>query len=206
MCYLSPVRRFGDIHSTPARRPRRRLRHSRRPAGGEAAVPLTFTVSRGVSPEVLAGLEAVWRGRADLGTDALRVAAGPPNAAPGPPTRLAVLPLFEGDRLVALLYLDGEDLSPRSVADFQRLLTLSRALAGNGPEAPPPADGWGTYLERTPLRDLQRAKLVLLLERNEWNISRVARILGVTRRTIYLRLQRYEIPRQHVRKGPARRG
>ena len=38
----------------------------------------------------------------------------------------------------------------------------------------------------------------LLLNRNEWNIARVARLMGVTRRTVYLRLQRYGIPRERV--------
>jgi len=43
-------------------------------------------------------------------------------------------------------------------------------------------------------------KLLLLLNRNEWNIARVARLMGVTRRTVYLRLQRYNIPRERVPK------
>ena len=48
---------------------------------------------------------------------------------------------------------------------------------------------------------MEREKLLLLLNRNEWNIARVARLMGVTRRTIYLRLQRYNIPRERVPKG-----
>jgi transcriptional regulator of acetoin/glycerol metabolism len=43
-----------------------------------------------------------------------------------------------------------------------------------------------------------RDRLVSLLHRNEWNIARVARVMGVTRRTIYLRLKRYGIDRQVV--------
>ena len=50
-----------------------------------------------------------------------------------------------------------------------------------------------------------REKLLLLLNRNEWNIARVARLMGVTRRTIYLRLQRYNIPRERVPKTRPRR-
>jgi transcriptional regulator of acetoin/glycerol metabolism len=48
---------------------------------------------------------------------------------------------------------------------------------------------------------MEREKLLLLLNRNEWNIARVARLMGVTRRTVYLRLQRYNIPRERVPKG-----
>jgi len=57
---------------------------------------------------------------------------------------------------------------------------------------------WESYLERTPVQDIERQKLLLLLKRNEWNIARVARLMGVTRRTIYLRLQRYKIARERV--------
>jgi Bacterial regulatory protein, Fis family len=42
-----------------------------------------------------------------------------------------------------------------------------------------------------------------LLEENEWNVARVARILGVSRVTVYARLDRYAIPRQRVLKGHA---
>ena len=50
---------------------------------------------------------------------------------------------------------------------------------------------------------MEREKLLLLLNRNEWNIARVARMMGVTRRTVYLRLQRYNIPRERVPKSRA---
>jgi DNA-binding NtrC family response regulator len=47
----------------------------------------------------------------------------------------------------------------------------------------------------------------LLLDHNEWNVSRVARVLGVTRMTIYNRLRRFAIQRQRVPKhgSPAQR-
>lgn len=46
----------------------------------------------------------------------------------------------------------------------------------------------------------QRSMLLLLLERHEWNISRVAREMGVTRRTVYLRMVKNKIGRRHVPK------
>jgi len=51
------------------------------------------------------------------------------------------------------------------------------------------------------VEDMEREKLLLLLNRNEWNIARVARMMGVTRRTVYLRLQRYNILRERVPKS-----
>lgn len=50
-----------------------------------------------------------------------------------------------------------------------------------------------------------RANLVLFLERQDWNISRVARLMGVTRMTVYNRLRRLGIPRQRVRRSDERR-
>jgi transcriptional regulator of acetoin/glycerol metabolism len=70
---------------------------------------------------------------------------------------------------------------------------------------PSRAEAWETYLERTPVEDMEREKLLLLLNRNEWNIARVARLMGVTRRTIYLRLQRHNIPRERVPKNRPRK-
>src|SRR5205807_10649342 len=89
--------------------------------------------------------------------------------------------------------------------DIERLSKFSQILArAVRPEeaagAPSAGTGWEAYLERTPVQDIEREKLLLLLDRNEWNIARVARLMGVTRRTVYLRLQRYNIPRERVPK------
>lgn len=56
-------------------------------------------------------------------------------------------------------------------------------------------------VEATPTVDFDRERLTLLLERNEWNIARVARILNVRRSTVYRRIKRCGIERQRVRKG-----
>src|SRR5437016_6253274 len=48
--------------------------------------------------------------------------------------------------------------------------------------------------------EIERQRLMAALERHEWDIARVARLIGVTRRTIYLRLKRYKIHRQRVPK------
>ena len=46
-----------------------------------------------------------------------------------------------------------------------------------------------------------RAGLMRVLNDSEWNLARAARMLGVTRRTVYLRMQRYGIERQRVPKS-----
>jgi len=49
--------------------------------------------------------------------------------------------------------------------------------------------------------EAERASLVVMPERNEWNLSRVARLLGVTRMTIYNRLRRLGVPRERTLKS-----
>ncbi len=47
--------------------------------------------------------------------------------------------------------------------------------------------------EPVPVGRGHRLELLKLLQEQEWNISRVSRLLGVTRRTIYLRMLKYGI-------------
>jgi transcriptional regulator of acetoin/glycerol metabolism len=87
---------------------------------------------------------------------------------------------------------------------FGKIVAKAVADASGRPVGESAAESWERYLERTPVDDIEREKLLLLLNRNEWNIARVARLMGVTRRTIYLRLARYKIPREKVRKTKPR--
>jgi GAF domain-containing protein len=172
---------------------------------------LTLFASRGIDQYVLDAVETLWkRGKERLrrgepvyvpDTSADVELAGRPAG----PASLAVLPVHGGDELVALLYLDSAETHFCPPADVERLRRFSGMLARavrpeteTGPRES--AAGWEAYLERTPVQDIERQKLLLLLNRNEWNIARVARLMGVTRRTIYLRLQRYKIPRERVYK------
>lgn len=61
-----------------------------------------------------------------------------------------------------------------------------------------------SYLEREPLRAIERRQLANLLKQHEWNLARVARVLGVSRVTIYKRLTKLGLERVHVRKTPLR--
>jgi hypothetical protein len=176
------------------------------PAGGHSL--LTLFAARGTDPGVVDAVETLWRRAKDQlqPGQVIQVpdlVATPEGAAlPGPrASSVTVLPVFDGERLVALVYVDGVE---RDFAgpEIDRLARFSRTLAGaSDPE--PEAGAWEaagleTYLERTPVQDIERQKLLLLLERHGWNIARVARLMGITRRTIYLRLRRYNVPRQRV--------
>jgi len=61
------------------------------------------------------------------------------------------------------------------------------------------ADGPWRVAETTPTEEA-RLQLLSLLERHEWNIAEVARLLRVTRRTVYMRLRSFGIERKHVPK------
>ena len=125
---------------------------------------------------------------------------------PGP-AAFAVSPVLEDEALLALLYVDSQEPHFCDAHDLERLSKFSRIVAKSVHDTASPrsggpsADSWEAYLERTPVEDMEREKLLLLLNRNEWNIARVARMMGVTRRTVYLRLQRYNIPRERVPKS-----
>jgi hypothetical protein len=134
-----------------------------------------------------------------------------PRTKGGAPASLALIPLIDdSNNLFAILYVDGSETHFCSAGDLDRLSKFApvalRALRGETAEAKPPTapGAWEEYLAKTPVADMEREKLLLLLSRNEWNIARVARLMGVTRRTIYLRLQRHHIPRERVPKSRRR--
>jgi len=122
----------------------------------------------------------------------------------GPEARAAV-PIRGNDAVVGILYVDSTEPHFLDAGDCQRLVKFNgitaRALTAPVTSVAERPRGWERYLERTSVDDMERERLLLLLERNEWNIARVARLMQVTRRTVYLRLARYGVPRERVRKG-----
>jgi hypothetical protein len=173
---------------------------------------LALFASSGIDQHVLDAVETLWRREKDQlrrrqpvyvpdtakDRDLVR-------ATTGGPAGLAMFPVVDAEDLVALLYVDSAEAHFCQAGDIERLAEFSRMLArAVRPGMVPPSNreplGWEAYLERTPVQDIERQKLVLLLNRNKWNIARVARLMGVTRRTIYLRLHRYKIARERVAK------
>ena len=181
-----------------------------------AGEDVTLFASRGIDQAVLDIVPGVWSTQ-KTGFRAGETFYVPDRAAerrlpatlaekPGPAS-FAVVPVLEDEALLALLYVDSQEPHFCDAHDLERLSKFSRIVAKsvNDTAAPRPGGGssdyWEAYLERTPVEDMEREKLLLLLNRNEWNIARVARMMGVTRRTVYLRLQRYNIPRERVPKS-----
>jgi transcriptional regulator with GAF, ATPase, and Fis domain len=176
---------------------------------------LLLFASRGIDQHALDAAQAVWASRAATLRSGEAFYAPEPGAVAGlkaarqGPASLTMVPVLHDDLLVALLYIDAGEPHFLNNADRERLTKFARIIAkavtqNAGPKASR-AEAWETYLERTPVEDMEREKLLLLLNRNEWNIARVARLMGVTRRTIYLRLQRHNIPRERVPKNRPRK-
>ncbi|HEX6738165.1 MAG TPA: helix-turn-helix domain-containing protein [Vicinamibacteria bacterium] len=122
----------------------------------------------------------------------------------------AILPVDDGRNLIGLLYVEGA--GPLQQRDLQALAQFARigSMAFLLPPAATPIFEAATepvdaYLARTSPEDVDRQQLLALLHRHEWNLARVARLLAVTRATVYNRLSRYGIRRERVPKTKPRR-
>ncbi len=92
-------------------------------------------------------------------------------------------PVLVERKLVALVYLDRCGQGCEGEIDLVKALIRARLV-----ETPAAAPKPSTQSD-------EREQLLLLLERNEWNIARVARILKVSRLTVYRRLGRLGVTR-----------
>lgn len=108
-----------------------------------------------------------------------------------------LLPVLRRGRLVALVYLEASQADLGSLAEVSAFLADAVAKGSTQPE---PSSAIEAFLEQTSTEEIERRRLVLLLDRFEWNVARVARELGVTRTTIYKRMAAHDIPRKRVPK------
>lgn len=119
------------------------------------------------------------------------------------------VPVRSADKLVGLLVVNtAGPLKPESLATLRHLASLAApaleadVTPASVPSARPAAESAiSAYLGRTPADDVLRDQMLGLLTANEWNVARVARLLGVTRRTVYMRLERWGLERVKVRIG-----
>lgn len=104
----------------------------------------------------------------------------------------ALFPAMRGGQLVAALYLaQPESVSLPEAAVFSTAIAEAVLASESADPRPEP---------QTSPAEQGRLQLLTLLERNDWNIADVARRLGVTRRTVYMRLRSFGIERRRVPK------
>lgn len=101
--------------------------------------------------------------------------------------------------IMGLLYVETTGPMPRVPAGH--LGTFSALLGNALSDLFGPGGRELEGVEPGTVSDAERANLAVLLERNEWNVSRVARVLGVSRMTVYNRMARLRIPRERMKKG-----
>jgi hypothetical protein len=155
---------------------------------------LRLFASRGIDQTALELVETNWEARRPELCAGRAVFAGDG----------VLFPVILDDQLTGVMFTDGFGGRAPDTRDLQALAQFARvaghALAGRRAE---PA----RYLGATSPEDVARDQLLVLLELHEWNISRVARELGVTRPTVYARLGRYGLPRlrppKHRKRQPA---
>jgi hypothetical protein len=156
---------------------------------------------RGADRKVLDGIARAWssrrsdlaEGRALYGTAAEVDPAQERGA-------FVLAPVMEAGRLSGLLYVQTDEPRFRDPKDLDALAQFSRMVASAFVGPPVTLTALHDFLERTPSDEVSRQQLLLLLERHEWNIARVARALKVTRTTIYKRLERYGVERVRIPK------
>jgi hypothetical protein len=145
--------------------------------------PVPFT-TRDLSAARLGEIAAVWR------THHAHLVAGRSVHTEGG----LVVPLRDEGTLAGALYLEGVAAFDEGAVGAS-LLTLTKAVGSRDH-----VENLANYLPAVPADEILREQMLAALDRNEWNISKVARVLGVARRTVYLRLERYGIPRKRVPK------
>ena len=149
-----------------------------RPRQGEVEI----WMSVGLSLAAVAELPVRWADHAEA------LASGRSVVEPG----FGLFPATRGGEMVAALYLaQPEGLSAAQAAVFGTAIAHAvLASEAGGPRVDP---------QVSPAEE-GRLQLVTLLNHTDWNIAEVARRLGVTRRTVYMRLRSFGIERRRVPK------
>src|SRR5215471_17850246 len=150
-----------------------------RPRSGQVEI----WMSVGLSLPAVSALPVRWADHAS------ELTAGRSVVEPG----FGLFPAMRGDDMVAALYLaQPEGLSTLDAAVFGT--AIAHAVLAADSEEPRPAVPAASPAEQG------RLQMLTLLEANDWNIAEVARRLGVTRRTVYMRLRSFGIERRRVPK------
>ena len=167
-----------------------RLMEHTRAAAGAVLVPSDQDLRVFVSRQ--ASLDRLSQGRSAVAAHRFLLQRGEAVSANG----ITLLPLMGEAGLVGVVLLEGGTF-PVEGSD---LILTAIGAAVVVAMAPRPFSSDLDQFVGIRSDEVERHRLVELLKRNEWNLARVARVLGVTRRTVYMRLKRYDIARQKVPK------
>jgi len=142
---------------------------------------LALQLSLGVDDGSLAGARALW-------------AHGSDGLATGQPAIDGHRALIPTRPKGSYLYLDGIDPRRLDIAlAADGAAVAINALHRKAVHAP--------GLRRHGADDVRRDELIATLRLHEWNLARVARVKGVSRKTVYDWLEKYHIERERIRKS-----
>jgi DNA-binding NtrC family response regulator len=127
------------------------------------------------------------------GIDGIELCARMVREFPGLP--IVVMTAFGSmDTAVAAMRAGAADFLTKPLELGALASVLGRALARREPSperAPPPALGEPAPLELVALEEVERRYILRVLEAVRGNKSRAAQVLGLDRKTLYRRLERY---------------
>lgn len=104
-----------------------------------------------------------------------------------------LMPVSSNGLLIGGVWLDGVDSRACDLGELGDLIAATI-------DAPPLALDRALDMETD---EFDRRRTIMLLEENEWNVARVSRLMKVTRKTIYSRLDRWGVSRKKIWKGRA---
>jgi hypothetical protein len=112
-------------------------------------------------------------------------------------TPQVIVPILDQGREIGFLLLDSPNHFDQEAAAVFVLALAKAIVASRCPRQPTRMEA---LLGAIAPSDIERLQLLDALSKNEWNIARVARLMGLTRPTIYQRMLRLGIERKRVPK------
>lgn len=150
---------------------------------------LVLFVSRGIGQEDLDSTRRAWARAEKRGWS-----AGPADES------VTLIPLRDGATIAGALYVGSQHRVSVGAEVLEVIvpILLAALRVSQDPTLQSPVHA---YLESTPAEEIEREQLFVLLNRHEWNIAQVARLLGVSRVTVYHRLAKYGLVRKRREKA-----
>jgi hypothetical protein len=149
-------------------------------------------VSRGIDQRDLERVAATWD---DASESVLAGHAFSEN-------EYSLMPVLNGngtDQVLGVIYVGSRrplTIEPSVITALMPIFRNALRVATDTPR-----ESFDDYLQSVSPEQVARHQLTVMLDRNEWNIARVARVLRVERATVYSRMRRLGIPRKRVRKS-----
>lgn len=171
----------------------RQLVDHARASGAALLVPrngdLQLVVGAQVGLERLAAGQRIWLANREA------IGHGGHVASESDPT---VAALMDGPVLAGILLLDGGRFDAQDLDSF--LVVLAKALVATSEHREVGLEV-DRFISKRDQEGRQRRALLQVLDESEWNVSRAARVMGVTRRTVYMQMRRFNIQRKRILKS-----